>query len=79
MFTFKKQFCNQNNFYSIKYSHISKLTAIIGPILSTGSPTASRTITRFVIPGPGIPAAPIETNVLINLKKTFRKIGNYKE
>ena len=43
-------------------------TANIGPILSMGSPTASKTITKLLSPGLGIPAAPIDTTVQMNLK-----------
>ena len=61
-------FLNQNGHSFVPTTYRSQSTANIGPILSTGRLTASRMITKLLSPGLGMPAAPMETNVQINLK-----------
>ena len=59
---------SHNTYMSSVSTYKSHSTTSIGPILSIGSPTASKIITKFEIPALGIPAAPIDTTVQMNLE-----------
>ena len=63
-----------NPLKTFQCTYLNQWTASIGPNLSAGNPTVSRTIIPEVKAGPGTPEAPIDTKVAKTLLEKNEKV-----